>query len=793
LPTLTYDPNNATSGSPPPSQTYLPRARVIVAGNTGDLSRTGFIFAYWNVNAEGTGKIFDPKGPLVIGTHDVTLYAQWYTTAGLATGGVTEHFAFMYDASLATTTGLEPARTNDLIAVCESDFNQMSEWFDHVPLPLQTPITVHVAREGGGAGWGGDLRLSPGLGDIVLLRYLMVSEVTEMMMKSQKKGWFAPDDTDEQSSGEGLSRFLGQQFLEINGLAFREPGYKVSYKWLDSVITPVVQGYNFGARGDWINRVQEHKKGINPATGCALLFLYYLHIQLGYSIKDIISAMVPSSDPNKSAPLSPVYNNLTGDPGKPFPFFSALLNINFPANKKSVVPGPNPDNPYPLGSWGGLGTLSGRVGDFNGDGIDEILVSSPWGIGLLQKSGDSMTTLAVAANGTRLGDWLLDTDNNRFGPVTDFDFDGQEEVLVSSPWGVGILKFENGGFTSISMTANGTDLGIGVKLNTETDQFGPVIEGDGYYSIFYKTSNGVGCLSLQELTLLHLSTNFFTYGTDLFGWKLTPLYHFGPVGNFDGAGLRNEIIVTNPSGMAILTVGDGEWSPLTTVFNGTRLDGGWLLNTMDNQFYLGGNYIWGAIGADPDATPTTPSTDTILVASSWGIGTLWFASNVWEVAPVGTSTDTLVTAWLAPTGTDLGHWILDTKVDRFGPTANRITSYPDASNYTVPDFTIVTSPKKGLGILTGPLEMKMIATTPAGHEAGGWIINPIHNHFGSTGRYEGGRGEAFVTSPWGIGILKVEPLPVPPLDNGYKLSARVVQPNGTSFGQWLLDTTRNQF
>jgi hypothetical protein len=43
-------------------------------------------------------------------------------------------------------------------------------------------------------------------------------------------------------------------------------------------------------------------------------------------------------------------------------------------------------------------------------------------------------------NGTRFGGWLLNTSDNQFGPAADYDGDGRVELLITSPWGFGILK-----------------------------------------------------------------------------------------------------------------------------------------------------------------------------------------------------------------------------------------------------------------------------------------------------------------------------------------------------------------
>ena len=43
-------------------------------------------------------------------------------------------------------------------------------------------------------------------------------------------------------------------------------------------------------RADYVNNVDVADHGIDAKTGCAILFIYYLHTQLGFAIKDIIAA-----------------------------------------------------------------------------------------------------------------------------------------------------------------------------------------------------------------------------------------------------------------------------------------------------------------------------------------------------------------------------------------------------------------------------------------------------------------------------------------------------------------------
>ena len=74
---VTYDPNEATSGSvPEDANEYSNNAEVTVLGNTGTLEKTGFIWKCWNTKADGTGIDYSQNNTFNI-TSDITLYARW--------------------------------------------------------------------------------------------------------------------------------------------------------------------------------------------------------------------------------------------------------------------------------------------------------------------------------------------------------------------------------------------------------------------------------------------------------------------------------------------------------------------------------------------------------------------------------------------------------------------------------------------------------------------------------------------------------------------------------------------
>ncbi len=73
-----YNGNGNTGGSVPvDGNGYSEGAMVTVLGNTGSLTKSGFLFSEWNTAADGTGTSHAPGATLTIGASDVTLYARW--------------------------------------------------------------------------------------------------------------------------------------------------------------------------------------------------------------------------------------------------------------------------------------------------------------------------------------------------------------------------------------------------------------------------------------------------------------------------------------------------------------------------------------------------------------------------------------------------------------------------------------------------------------------------------------------------------------------------------------------
>jgi hypothetical protein len=389
-----------------------------------------------------------------------------------------------------------------------------------------------------------------------------------------------------------------------------------------------------------------------------------------------------------------------------------------------------------------------RSADYDGDGRAEVLITSPWGIGILKQAGNTMAAPTMQPNGTRFGGWLLNTADNHFGPPGDYDGDGRAEVLVVSPWGVGILEQAGNTMAAPMMQPNGTRFG-GWLLNTGDNSFGPTADydGDGRAELLVASPWGVGILKQAGNTMA--APMMAPNGTRFGGWLLnTGDNSFGPVGDFNGD-RKAEILVTSPWGIGMFELSGNTLTVPMMAPNGTRF-GGWLLNTDDNVFGPVGDF-------DGDGHAE------MLVTSPWGIGVFKLSGNTFTVP------------MMAPNGTRFGGWLLNTADNSFGPAGDF-----DGDGRTE---ILVTSPW-GVGILKlsgNTFTVPMMQ--PNGTRFGGWLLNTGDNRLGTGADYDGDRrAEILVTSPWGVGILE---------QAGNTMAAPTMQPNGTRFGGWLLNTIDN--
>ncbi|MBS0527055.1 MAG: hypothetical protein JSS04_25735 [Proteobacteria bacterium] len=276
--------------------------------------------------------------------------------------GFTTNFWVRYEDSLADQANVKN-NANSLLAVVENEFTVTTGWFGTPSGQFGTAHRQEVRLDqadtanadgsftfpgASNSGFGNPISLdsqnlmsdAPLPGQRVAMVFM--AEWVEVLM-GIRGNWNAGD-----SSGEGLSHWSA-----ITRFQQGHDNYYGSFvaNWLNGTGSPN-QGTILpnAARTDWVNTTFTgatvsdgtfvHGDGDPVSYGCALAFIYYLNVQLGFSINQIIS--------NYDSNLASVYRALTGDHSDPFAIFLGLLETVYPASATASIAGSNRNNPFPI-------------------------------------------------------------------------------------------------------------------------------------------------------------------------------------------------------------------------------------------------------------------------------------------------------------------------------------------------------------------------------------------------------------------------------------------------------------
>ena len=354
--------------------------------------------------------------------------------------GITENFKILYENDIQSLLHdpKDPAVTPDeeankrqqvitnanaLMDVVEEEFAATTRWFntphDKFGASHRQVVNLNQSVDSGAGnhGYGRDINLDA-FGDSdhpqENIKMVFMAEWVEILMSLTGGRWSAGD-----SSGEALSQYCAmerfrqghityypsfvEKWLNDGGQAYASEG-TIATKPGDKNTPGYITSPN-AKRSDWVSKTfkgaDTPKNGtINGdadqvSFGCALAFLYYLNVQLGYSITEIIAAY--------QGTLAQTYANLTGfDQFKVFDNFLARLESVYPAKLRANISGPNWNNPFPI--WavqfgialpGSVRAGSPLVPLLRMPGLEEIF----W----------------IGANGDVSCNWLSDsTDNGRW-------------------------------------------------------------------------------------------------------------------------------------------------------------------------------------------------------------------------------------------------------------------------------------------------------------------------------------------------------------------------------------------
>jgi len=227
---------------------------------------------------------------------------------------------------------------------CEPDYAMLCEWFGvavGAGLGPSNRVIVTLTkgvRGGSNTGYSAShpqMRVNPELGasdDRVL--GIFVAEMIEILMTY--KGPWGPGN----SGGEGLSRVAAQ-------LMHPQYGHGFVNAWLaaDPTVDPTSAVADSEFRKDWVSqnftggplKAGGSVRGDDDSYsyGCAMLFIYYLKSQLGFSMPQVVQ--------NGGATLAETYRALTNGQANGFWAFKSLLAEHFPIGVQSPT-----DDPFPL-------------------------------------------------------------------------------------------------------------------------------------------------------------------------------------------------------------------------------------------------------------------------------------------------------------------------------------------------------------------------------------------------------------------------------------------------------------
>lgn len=188
------------------------------------------------------------------------------------------------------------------------------------------------------------------------------------------------------------------------------------------------------------------------------------------------------------------------------------------------------------------------IGDFNADGKNDIVIQSNWGIGLLTYDNTSSFTLLVGKQrDTWFGSWRWDATVNqgrdKVQAIRDFNNDGKVDILVTSNWGIGILSLNGSTFKSFIAKPNGTWFG-GWNFNTLDNQIVGTgdLDNNGKQDIIVKSPWGLGVLSLNKNNNNLTSLDSQPYKAFLGSWVLENSDQFINSGNFDKTKIKDELL-----------------------------------------------------------------------------------------------------------------------------------------------------------------------------------------------------------------------------------------------------------
>ena len=175
-------------------------------------------------------------------------------------------------------------------------------------------------------------------------------------------------------------------------------------------------------------------------------------------------------------------------------------------------------------------------GDFDGDGIHEIFISSPWGIGILKWTDGIVTAIAMLINGTNVNSYVVDN-KHVFGSVGNYLAKKNQEIVVhNNAQLLAVLVLDNGTFKSINIPNKNFVSG------DLAGEFIAKMDRDDKSDWIFKNAGAVYVVNFNESTGVEIE-NIIEMNADINGWKIQVKDIFVAAGNFMGRDKEQQMLV----------------------------------------------------------------------------------------------------------------------------------------------------------------------------------------------------------------------------------------------------------
>jgi hypothetical protein len=340
-----------------------------------------------------------------------------------------------------------------------------------------------------------------------IVSMLWMAEWSEILM-SLTTNWRANN-----SSGEGLSHYCAANlFLNGHNDYYTAGNNQIFVQnWLNGDgQTNLKTAPPNPARSDWVNNTftgatvngVQLNGDMDPVSyGCALGFIYYMTVQLGFSINEVIAKY--------SAQLASCYHSVTSDPIDPFPGFLRILEHVYPAGQRATLVGANPNNPFPIAQV----SFYSRKNTFGKDETQDIInrqggLVSPafWVVidGLSRQAFESLNVQVTPFTGAMANLPGVQISPNPAGPEFQNGVHAKSPQRIRIPYDITLSQSILGQFPSsgvsapLDLTTSLGTAGSTVGGSTATMDFELIAAGDPYFANIDPQQNNQPYLS-QDL------------------------------------------------------------------------------------------------------------------------------------------------------------------------------------------------------------------------------------------------------------------------------------------------------